>query len=681
MLHRGIKFAYAIIMIASAALAFILVRNFDEIATRGPSYTLNFRKAEDGASAGRVAATVEAFARSRGVNIGRLYYDPLNDSRRCVYLAVGNPNAESTEWLEQGYPYFSRETNLDFRPYSEIANIEPNGEYLVYGSGTDASELLREFERLGYEGEARPAFTASSAAQYFGHGAILSCFLIVGLVAIVAVASAVALGAKSYAIQRLQGQSFFRISWRDIRQLVAYCAVVGGVVSAVAAISLYLYNDFHQISTYVLVAVSFASIYVIAVLLTHIITLALLHRSTILSAVKGEVTAGWAIVGSYVLRCWGIFLILSISSSAIASGLMLKEQRQNYRDWSAIGSAYYMRIDGAVEYLKDGKRADDKIGNWIRESDTRNELALASRQNVSGPGRDFLVVNNRYLTKHEIDDVHGSRVSPVEGNAIRILIPQQYSNESTEITTAVNRWVQSQRRIAGTAPPPGMDIIQTREDQHLVSYTRLPDVDDMTLKDPILVVVTGSAGVISNDQYVTYASRGEVLIEDPNQAMKGLAEAGAGSYILGMSPFAQDAANRYRDAKREFSVEVFNLVAGITVLLVTALAVSVVYCRRNGEVLFVKYIHGWGFVRTHWGILAFEFVLGLTLVLWSWHSTAAIISRRQVPGAPMPPGELMLGGWEPVVAGGAVLASLTLVVFTLLRTSTGFAKSHSASLS
>jgi hypothetical protein len=178
------------------------------------------------------------------------------------------------------------------------------------------------------------------------------------------------------------------------------------------------------------------------------------------------------------------------------------------------------------------------------------------------------------------------------------------------------------------------------------------------------------------------ASNGEVLVEDPQQAIRGLTDAGVGAYILGMSPFSQDAANNYRDAKRNFTLEMFGLAAAVAVLLVTALAVSIVYCRRSTQTLFVKYLHGWSFVRTHWRILAFEATIGLVLVAWVWRSTAAVVNRHELPGAPpMLPGELALGGWEPIVAGGVAVISLALVTLILLRASSRFVKSHSASLS
>jgi hypothetical protein len=204
----------------------------------------------------------------------------------------------------------------------------------------------------------------------------------------------------------------------------------------------------------------------------------------------------------------------------------------------------------------------------------------------------------------------------------------------------------------------------------------------LTVSDPVIVVVTGASKVIPNDEYTSLASRGELLFANPDRVMEGLADAGVAYYVLGVSPFAQEAADKYREVKRDFSLQVFNLLAAITVLLITALSLSIVYCRRNAQALFVKYICGWSFLHAHRWILAVEGALMLIFTLWAWHSMRTIIKSYGLPGAtPLTRGMLPLQGWEPVLASGIALFSMTLFVLALLRTNRTFVKTHSASLS
>ncbi|MFD6637044.1 hypothetical protein ACFWDN_14620 [Micromonospora chalcea] len=687
MLHRGIKFAYAALLVVSAAMAFIVVRNFDEASVAGPSYVISFDRSTNGASGPRVSEMVENFARAQHINVGRLYYDPRNESIRRIYLAVGDPKAESARWLADGYPYFSRQTQVELRPYGEILNIYPDGLYYVYGSKQEAVTLANEFRVLGYPGEVEPVFSLRRSLEYFGRGALLWCFLIVGFATVLVVAAAVTLNAKSYGIQRLQGQPFAKILVRDLIQLAGFCLATVTVVGAVSLTSLYFYNGLNRATTFLLVALSFAGIYVLAALVTHVVTLALVHRDLILNAVKGEVTAGWAVAGAYLLRVAAIALIFSVGISATVSGLVLKDYQYKSQTWAEESSSYYLRVSPAVLDGSKGKEVTNSIGRAIRDADMRSEASLAWRQGpragIDGTqGRDILVVNNKYLTEHEIYDAAGVRVRPVDDNALRVLTPQRGAQELTALADGVSRWASLEASRAG-GPVPRVRVETTRSHQTVLSYARAFNETDLRLKDPVILVVTGASRILADDQYTSIASLGGLLFEDPDRAMKSLADVGADTYVLGMSPFAQEAADKYREAKREFGLQMFNLMATVAVLLITALALSVVYCRRHSQALFVKYIYGWGFLRTHRWILAVETVLMLGFVLWTWHRTTAIADSYKVPGAPPPPpgGVLPLQGWEPVLASGVALSSLALLAFALLRTNATFVKTHSASLS
>ena len=82
MLPRAIKFAYVVIVMASAMLAFITLRGQDERATAGSSSVLRIDKPDDGASAftvadsSHIAATrsaLQRFARDLQFEIGRAH--------------------------------------------------------------------------------------------------------------------------------------------------------------------------------------------------------------------------------------------------------------------------------------------------------------------------------------------------------------------------------------------------------------------------------------------------------------------------------------------------------------------------------------------------------------------------------------------------------------------------------
>lgn len=686
MLHRGIKIAYVAAMIVSAVMAFVVLRNFDEATMAGRSFVVSVDETPDAAGSERVAEMVQAFALDRQINVGRQYFDQRDKSRAFMYLAVGDPGGESSRWLTDGYPAFSRELKVDVRPYRDLISATPNGQYFVYGAERDAADLLAEFGTLGYEGIAEPLLSLN-AIRYFGEGPLALCLLLMALVVILAVGSAVFLNAKAYGVQRLQGISYIGVLRRDLTQLAAFCAMAVAAVVTVTLASLYLYNRLNQVHLYALIALVFLAFFVVLALGTHVVTLILAHRTPIRDAVKGEISAGWAIVGGYVLRVASVTLTLSIAVGTIGAGLVLLEQRTKDQVWAAMSDAYFLRLGGAPLNPEQERAIDAGIGGWIRDADSRNEVSLGwympDLSTVPGPApREALVVNNRYLVRHDIRDAAGVRVEPGTENAIRVLIPQRYSAERDAISAAVTEWEQSMRnrRVVSEAPPIRMGT--TGDQQRVVSYSTSASGLDPLLRDPIVIVVTGASGVISDDEYVSAASRGEVLFEDPDAAMRGFTDAGIAPYVLGLSPFAGDAAEEYRNAGRRFGLQVSSLVAAVAVLLATAITVSVVYCRRNAQTLFAKYISGWSFLRTHGWILAGEGAIALALVLWTWQSTVAATKMYERPGSPPPPADLeILGNWAPVVAVGVASLSLGLILVSLLRTNAKFVRAHVATLS
>jgi hypothetical protein len=143
--------------------------------------------------------------------------------------------------------------------------------------------------------------------------------------------------------------------------------------------------------------------------------------------------------------------------------------------------------------------------------------------------------------------------------------------------------------------------------------------------------------------------------------MRLLSDAGLGDYVLGVTPFAHDAGQRYLEARRDAAVQLINLVIGAALLVFTAVAVAFVYCDRNAQSLFARHLHGWGFVRTHWRILALETALGTVLLAWTWSESAAIIARSRIPTLPPLPTYVVEGAtWQPVLAGGVMLTALVL---------------------
>ncbi len=655
LLPKAIRFAYVVIAMASVMVAFITLRAHDELATAGSSFVLQVDKPDDGASASKVADAVEGFAQEHRINVGRLYNNPLDVSERSLFLTVGDTSATSSAWIDSDYPGFSPEVKLAVRPYHEARTLTADGAYLVYGSRQQGHALRQMFNDLGYDSVLAPVPSLGAKLRTVGTGVLTTFVLAIVLVIVVMVASSVFLNAKLYGIQRLQGRSPANMVWGDFRRILPLAAVVVLAVNLVLALPLYLYNDFHQVGTFLRLELAIVGALAALALVVQGLTVALLQRSPILEAVGGRVSAGWAYAGSFALRGWSLLLVLSILSSGLTALWTLADARTAHRTWAAAGDAYYLRVSAATEYAKDGAAISRRIGQALRKADERGEVTIAARHALHGSKHDILLVNERYLGQHDVRDLSGARVRP--SATARLLVPARYHAQAALIEDELPRWAAA--AVRGTKPEVRAEPI--RDGQSLLFSTNGTGDRTPMLRDPVVLVAPAASGIIADDEYTTMATNGGVLVQNPEQIMRLLKDAGLGDYVLGVTPFAHDAGQRYLEARRDAAIQLINLIIGAALLMFTAVAIAFVYCGRNAQTLFAKHLHGWGFVRTHWQILALETALGAALLAWNWSESAAIIARSRNPALPPLPTYVVEGAtWQPLLAGGVMLTALPL---------------------
>ncbi|WP_328324123.1 hypothetical protein OHA70_32505 [Kribbella sp. NBC_00382] len=655
MLPRAIKFGYVVIVLAAAMLSFVTLRGHDELATAGSSYLIQLDKPDAGAGAAEVAGAVEAFARQQRINIGRLYDDPRDPGERTVFLAVGDTAAPSTSWLNSRYPGFSPAVNLHFRPYQESRALTADGRYLVYGSQQQSLDLVQAFKELGYHGASTPVPSLGTELQKLGAGALTTFVLAIALVIVVTVASSVVLNTRSYGIQRLHGHSPARMIAGDFRRVLLLAAVTVVGVNLLLALPLYLYNGFHQVGMFLRVELIIAAALIVLALVVQALTVMLLQSSPITEAIGGRITAGWAFAGAYLLRGWSLLLILSIASSSLTAFWTLTDARESQRTWAAAGEAYCLRVSAAIEYSKNAAQLDTRIGQALRKADERGEVTIAARYNLFESKRDLLMVDESYLSKHDVRDANGRRVTP--GTNARLLVPARYGAQAARIEDELPRWAA----VALQGKAPDLQAEPILDGQTLLSSTTGTGNRTPLVRDAVVLVVPAASGIIGDGAYTTMATNGGILVENPERITQAMTSAGVGDYILGVTPFAYDAGQRYLEARRDAGIQLVNLLIGVALLIFTALAIAFVYSGRNAQSLFAKHLHGWGFLRTHWRLLALEAAIGIALLVWTWSGSAAVLARSRVPTLPPLPAYVVDGAtWKPVLAGGVVLIAVTL---------------------
>lgn len=683
MIPRGVKLAHVALLAFSALLAFLILRALDEEVTLGGSATIQIMQSDNSVASSEVIGMVESFADDHGVNIGNEAAD-LNDpgNRRNLYMAVGDPDAPSASWLADGYPGFSRDFRTEVQPLDEINRLDPRGYYVVFGTPQAADELLAQFEKLGFSGEVTPGVSLSESVQFFANGALLWCFLIVPLAAVIVIGSSVILNAKAYGVLRLQGKSFAQILLRDMAQLAAFWVRAAGVVSVGVAVCLAFYNGLHRLELFGLIAAGFLAVFTLVALAAHVTALSLTYRTRIVYAIKGEVSATLVMIGAYAIRIPAMLLALAIVASAVTTGQDVAAQQTNRDAFARIGGASTILLYGnpSVE-----KEMDAAVGPWIQRSQSRGDVVLAVRSDMaeftsvgqSIPEHDVLIVNNTYLAEQTVLDTSGRRVSgvndPGSDTRAQVLLPESLSSDAERLTASITDWLKFQAKFGGTKLGTAqVEMLATKSGQKVFTYgsgmyTGRPA--EALVRDPIIVVVPGNSGIFDNQQYVAYATQSGVIFRDPEDVRAAMST-DAGRYVIAMSPVAQHAADEYQDLIREFRLNLFNAAAALAVLLITSISVSLIYRRKNAQALFVKYISGWPFLKAYRSLLAIEGALALALVggiSWkTWNEIRALRELEAAGMSPIPGEGVTLDGWAPAAMLAIAVLSVIVVIITVL---------------
>jgi hypothetical protein len=142
---------------------------------------------------------------------------------------------------------------------------------------------------------------------------------------------------------------------------------------------------------------------------------------------------------------------------------------------------------------------------------------------------------------------------------------------------------------------------------------------------------------------------------DPHDVVDGIAAHGLQTYVLEVTPIAQNAALEQRDAVRKFRMQTFNFTVAFAVLTVTGLGVCIVYSRKHSQAIFVRHISGWRFTATHRSMLLTEALVAAMLLTWpqlrAWWGNRDL-HRYAILGVPAPHGQIPVTAHDLAIAAG-----------------------------
>ncbi|WP_406322506.1 hypothetical protein [Streptomyces sp. NBC_01637] len=679
MLHRGIKFVHAAVLAFSAILAFLFMRELDDQGIFGDSARVWVYASDDSVSASRVADSISDFSAERSVIVAREVPDLSNpDQVRHLYVPPGLPEAE--EWLSNGYPDFSQSFDTKVHRIGEISERDPRGAYYVFGSSSDAHELASRLSDLGLESSVSDPLSYLELARLYSNTPLFWSFCVIALATIAMTGASVLLGAKGYAVLRLQGRSSANLLARDLRQLAFFWISAFGLVAAAVLTFLGLYNNFAWVGRFSSIAGVFAGAYFLLALATHALVLALTSRVNILQALKGELPSQVTTFAVYLVRIPALILAVGLAMNVAYAqrDISVREESRDY--YAQAGKGVTIRLNGDLPTEADAMIS--RIGQWIRESDKEGSVILAGRrdlQNISTsrlPAGEVMFVNEKYMAEQSVIDAGGKRIpASIDGTSsqVRLILPPALTGYAKDIADAIPGVLNPDSKEKIT-----FDILESKGGQSLFGYNsgnmvqisaRSPKEDRSLVQDPVLVVVPNGSKFVTNDLYTSFASQEGVIFPNSSDALTAMKSGKMKSYVTSVRPVSEAYSAKLRETLTDLRVEMFNLAAVLAVLLITGAGVCIIYSRRNAQSIFVQYISGWRFALTYRFILAVEAALAIILALrvpyeaWQQRQQLEAILAA---GEPVPFEPIELTALDFGVIGGVVTFELLAVLAALL---------------
>jgi hypothetical protein len=660
------RIALVITLVGAAALAFVLAKQMSQIGYAGVDYLVWVQDVPANVRVEDVTAAVARASSGSGADIAKDVVDPRSPvDVRHLYLQP--THATPSGWLDaQRYPDFSRDVTTLVHPLEELPADAVRGYYNVYGPASAAESLSTELRELGVGvvEASYPSLLWLTLDESVRSG------MLIGLIALAVLSGfAVLAQAKRYGIQRMHGQGFGGILVGDTAAMLRFLTPCAAAVVVAAIGMLYFYNGWNQLFEYLQLLVLLVGAGLTIIAIAHVTALSLVFRVPAIRALKGEFASATSIVIAYLARVAALLVTLAIAFATIDVSAAFAQRSRAEDALSQVKGSVYLMIDGSL--TKGRAELDGRLGGMIQSADLRGDVVVCATQEivVSTTGGELrteklVIVNQAYLSRFPLNDENGRSISADEQKPV-IAVPPRLSGDEPAMRAAVNNWTTM---ISGGSSPSEIAIATSlAANQYAMTLGDLADPgSSVDVVNPLVLVLPTQARVLTNDMWSAYATTAGVYFIDSSLAEQAISDADLCDYVLALNPVGQNAAVQLRELTEAQSLNVVSLLVAGGVVMMSGLAVGLIYCRRFQQAIFAKHTLGWTFLMTHKWIVAIEAALLVAVSVW-WVARIAddLAVSRSLGPRDGPPRVLELGGFEPVIAAAVIGASLIVMLVTI----------------
>lgn len=602
MRSRALRLVYAIPPVLAFVLAFVGLVEKDESGVVGATSSITVSL--DGAARPNriIAGAISRVAEEHHATVVRMIADRADPNGRRTALVTDAPGTLGEQWLDDGYPDFSRAVSTRVRPMSDLDRVDPTGTYVLFGDDAARHDLVRAFDSVGYGAttESIPALARLGIGETVDGTAGLVGILVLGSATACLVAT---VGSpRRCAVRRLHGQSTARILWQELGALRTSVAVVL-VGAPIVAVGIWLVNGAAQWPTLVAASSLLCAALLMPVLLAHATGVLLACRRPLVDALRGSRPPGGVVGLAHAARLVATLLLVAAVSGLVGAEVVARTSGTE-RDLRAAGTAVQLWITPDPRPIE-SQAYWDRLGRFAGGALQDHDALLTALREVStgsgSAGVSALFVDAEYLRLQDVRAADGTRVRA--GATPTVWLPEHSRLDPDALVRSLTDWDFRDAPAASTR-----DITVGRlGTPELWTY---PDGGWVRgwVDDAVLVVVPTPATMFSADQLGSWLSTGDVVFRDRTHAEQAIHAAEVGSEISAVVEVGQAAAETARGARRTVAAQSAAVVSGAVVAVALAVLATAAHRRRHGRTRFTKTVAGVHPVRADADLLAVEVV-------------------------------------------------------------------------
>lgn len=574
--------------------------------------------------------------------------DSADPAVRHLYLSgVGKERSERS-WLAEGYPAFSNIKRTVVHSEAEFAALDLRGTYFILSGEEDLQKITSIFEDAGLTVESlQMPSIARNVLVFFVSGPLTPPTIVVLLLLVLLISFSALAKSKAYSIKKLHGLKAREAIQDDANRVSLFAAGSLFLVSTATTLALWLFNGLKQIQFFAGVTASVCMAFLLMIFAVHALTVSILWKTNTLAGIKGHLGLKVAAPVAYAIRIPGLLVVMALAAAVAASAQGVAASKTNAELLKDAGNISKITFGNNIPAAQYGQ-VTGKVGQWLKkEEQGGNVITVISLPDTATAASGALLVNNEYLKRTPVLDKNLNSVTPAERNSVKILLPE-------ESTFTRQNALDLLSPLTGFSEDVALSDATIATNQEHLLYN--PDPSDGTFPSSLanipLIVYGPGANPFSDEDFMSFASGGQVLVADGQQAARTVPENLKRSTVHAFIPVLRTAQDQYAAQLLSLRTSSITAFVALCVLLSTAFSLAQVHLRGNAQTIRVRYLHGWSFFATHQWLFKIEIKLALGAFVFS---TLSILVRYLDGGSSARHG--------PSASGSALeLGSLLLVL-------------------